>query len=263
MAAGTGVMTQEVMLYSDPIAVEGPDECLMYHGIDLPGYGSFPGLWDLRGRFDEYTGHVDFRGRRVLDIGTAGGFLSFEAEKRGAEVVSVDIDDAEARQCLPFPQNLRQTDPARWLSERRDTLLRAKKGYWLAHRALGSHNRVHYGNVYRLPAALGAFDIVIIGQILVHLRDVITALEQAADRCQGTLVIAEGMIDNDASAVSHFLGRADRPQQEIAFWHHSTGFYIAFLGILGFRLRSKSIGRYICNVDPNERGLITTLVFDR
>jgi predicted nicotinamide N-methyase len=37
---------------------------------------------------DPYLGNFDFVGKRVLDVGAASGFLTFEMEKRGAEVVA-------------------------------------------------------------------------------------------------------------------------------------------------------------------------------
>jgi hypothetical protein len=38
----------------------------------------------------------------VLDVGTASGFLSFEAEKRGAEVVSFDSASPKMHAGVPF-----------------------------------------------------------------------------------------------------------------------------------------------------------------
>ena len=75
--------------------VNNLEDCFFYHTMDLPGLGVVPGQWDLRGRFEEYTGGVEFEGKSVLDVGTATGFLSFEAEHKGAaRVVSFDMSDA-------------------------------------------------------------------------------------------------------------------------------------------------------------------------
>src|SRR6266404_616629 len=61
------------------------------HTIDLGGGLVTPGAWPpsplIRRAFDA----IDFRGRKVLDVGCWDGLWSFEAEKRGArEVYSVD-----------------------------------------------------------------------------------------------------------------------------------------------------------------------------
>jgi hypothetical protein len=58
--------------------------CDFYHVMDLPGVGQVGGQWDLRGRVDDYLGHVELRGKRILEIGPASGFLTVEMEKRGA-----------------------------------------------------------------------------------------------------------------------------------------------------------------------------------
>ena len=53
--------------------------------MEIPGHGLVTGQWDLRGGVDDYLGKVAFAGQRVLEIGPASGFLTFEMEKRGAE----------------------------------------------------------------------------------------------------------------------------------------------------------------------------------
>ena len=250
-------------LYSAPQAVQSPDECDFYHSLDLPALGTVEGSWDFRGRFDEYTGYHSLANKSVLDVGTATGFFSFEAEKRGAKVVSLDLVDAKQHRRLPFPQNLRQTNPDQWYAERNDRVARVKKSYWLAHREYNSNNKVCYSDIYNIPDDLDAFDVVLVGQILVHLPDVVSAIESVARHCRSTFIVSEGMVDNDDRGFSNFLARYDKPEQDFAFWHHSTGLYIHLLGILGFKLLRKSFGRYTCNADRNEPGLITTLVFER
>src|SRR5213078_133228 len=73
------------------------DECWFYHVMDLPEVGivNHPGSWDLRGRFDEYIGHTPVAGKTLLDVGTASGFLTFEAERRGATVTSFDVSSGD------------------------------------------------------------------------------------------------------------------------------------------------------------------------
>jgi 2-polyprenyl-3-methyl-5-hydroxy-6-metoxy-1,4-benzoquinol methylase len=63
-------------------------DCRFYHAMDLPQIGFVQGGWDLRGRFDDYIGGVRLKDRSVLDVGAASGFLSFEAEQRGARSVT-------------------------------------------------------------------------------------------------------------------------------------------------------------------------------
>ena len=79
-------------IYASPRVVTDITQCYFYHTIDLPEIGTVEGNWDLRAGLHEYLGNFDFRGKRVLDIGTANGILSFWMEKHGAEVISFDLD---------------------------------------------------------------------------------------------------------------------------------------------------------------------------
>ena len=54
---------------------------------------------------DEYLGKVSFAGQRILEIGPASGFLTFEMEKRGAEVVSVELTAKHGWDFVPYPMS--------------------------------------------------------------------------------------------------------------------------------------------------------------
>jgi 2-polyprenyl-3-methyl-5-hydroxy-6-metoxy-1,4-benzoquinol methylase len=71
--------------------IENLNDCYFYHTGDLPGLRVQKGEWDLRGNISAYLGDVDFEGKRVLDVGTANGFLCFEIERRAAEAVGYDL----------------------------------------------------------------------------------------------------------------------------------------------------------------------------
>ena len=77
--------------------------------MDLPQIGTVHGDWDLRDTIDDYLGHFDFTGKRCLDIRAAGGFLSFEMERRGArEVVSMDLEPAQPMDYVPYTENTKR-----------------------------------------------------------------------------------------------------------------------------------------------------------
>jgi hypothetical protein len=91
-------------IFAKPLKVEDVADCYFYHTMELPGRGVIEGRdWDLRGRVDEYLGNVDFAGKRVLEIGPASGFLTFEMEKRGAEIVSVEVTAKHGWDFVPYP----------------------------------------------------------------------------------------------------------------------------------------------------------------
>src|SRR6266540_3206238 len=164
-------------LLERPRFVDRLEDCFFYHAMELPGFGLVRAHWDLRGRFEEYVGGVEVAGKSVLDIGAATGFLSFEAEKRGAvRVLSFDMSDARQQTFLPFKDKLYYRDPERWAEVYGAELEQWKNAYWLCHRLLESKAEVYYGNVYDLPRELGKFDVAILGSVLEHLSDQITAL---------------------------------------------------------------------------------------
>jgi 2-polyprenyl-3-methyl-5-hydroxy-6-metoxy-1,4-benzoquinol methylase len=214
------------------------------HTMDLPGIGVVEGQWDLRGRLSDYIAGVPVKNKRALDIGTASGFLSFELERAGAEVVSFDADIAERIAMLPFQNSLYSTNRGEWLRNTNSYLDSLKNSYWLAHRLYGSSNRVFYGDVYDLPDAIGTFDVVVVGQILVHLRDPITALASIARRCAGTMVIVEGMIDSE-DRFAKFFARAETGPEWI-WWQYSTGMYCELMKIMGFEVLKIVEGQYLC-----------------
>jgi hypothetical protein len=90
-------------LYAPPQTVTDPAECKWYHSMDLPGLGTVEGVWDLRATVDEYLGGLTFTGQRVLDVGAASGYLTFEVERRGAAaVVSADAASVADLDLVPF-----------------------------------------------------------------------------------------------------------------------------------------------------------------
>ena len=70
----------------------------LYHSLELPDGSVWPGIIpveNLRARLAAYPLPEDLRGKRVLDIGAASGWNSFECERRGAEVVAFDYVEYE------------------------------------------------------------------------------------------------------------------------------------------------------------------------
>src|SRR5437588_11832339 len=59
-----------------------------FEGVD----GVMPLAW-RRERWSRFPLPADLTGKRVLDIGPWDGWFSFEAERRGAQVVSVDREE--------------------------------------------------------------------------------------------------------------------------------------------------------------------------
>jgi tRNA (mo5U34)-methyltransferase len=152
-----------------------------YHTIDL-GHGVVTrGMFDHRPAVDRYLLPADLGGMRCLDVGTMDGFWAFEMERRGAaEVVAVDLDDAEA---LDWPAAQR-VKVVKTLDETKGDR------FSLAHRALGSQVRRELRSVYELDADLGRFDLVFCGDLFIHLKDPATAAERLLSVCGGSAIVA-------------------------------------------------------------------------
>jgi SAM-dependent methyltransferase len=143
-----------------------------YHSIELTAGIVTPGVVDLR-RIAERLLPDDLTGRRALDVGTFDGFWAFEMEKRGAEVVAIDIGAIEAAEWPPRSRpSLEQ--------HARESGIELGRGFSLASECLGSAVRRVVCPVYELePEAIGGpVDLAFSGAILLHLRDPVRALER-------------------------------------------------------------------------------------
>ncbi len=154
-----------------------------YHSIDL-GHGVItPGFVDHRDQLPYYALPSSLAGLRVLDVATFDGFWAFEFERRGAEVVALDVpswtDCDVPRLMLPHASAFGLDRPT-------------GTGFELAHEILGSAVERIPMSVYDLdPDVLGTFDIVFISDLLVHLRDPQLALERAYSVCRGEVLVAD------------------------------------------------------------------------
>ena len=144
---------------------------LWYHTLELGSGVTTPGWFDLREVVKQMP-WPDLAGKRCLDIGTWDGALAFEMERRGAaEVVATDIKDHADWDHLP---RFREEALAFY-----DENAGVKgEGFKIAVEALGSKVTREWINIYDLsPERVGMFDVVMLGSLLLHLRDPFGALE--------------------------------------------------------------------------------------
>lgn len=232
------------LLFAQPRFIDKLEDCFFYHAMELPGFGLVRAHWDLRGRFAEYTGGVAVAGKSVLDVATATGFLSFEAEKSGAaRVVSFDMSDVKQQTFLPFKDKLYFRDPERWAEQYGAEIEQWKNAYWLCHRLLHSKAEVYYGNIYELPQQLGEFDIAIVGSVLEHLNDQITALASIARLTKETIVVISPLLQTE-ERIARFESLAGNPEADFTWWTYSLGVYREVFGMLGFKIARVSHAKY-------------------
>jgi len=221
-------------VYAQPQAVTDLDECFFYHAIDLPGYGTVPGPWDLRGKAGEYLGNVEFKGKRVLEIGTASGFLCFYMESQGAEVVAYDLSENDAWDVVPYAG----WDYRHEITNSKEHIRRINNGYWLAHRALTSSARVMHGNVYNVPGDIGLVDVAVLSSVLLHVRGPFLALQNALRLTLEKVIIVERVPEEDRynlkGPYARFLPEPSLTDPTETWWVLSPEVLKKFIGVLGF-----------------------------
>ena len=155
--------------FRDWIKAQVERERYWFHRIELAPGITTPGWSDPKIDKLPYFGlPEDLTGKRVLDVGCAEGFFSFEAERRGAkEVVAID---------------------SYFASIRRFNVCRA---------VLGSNVTPYLLNVYDLnPRTHGTFDLVMFYGVLYHLRHPLLALEKILSVCTGTMLMQTKTYEN-------------------------------------------------------------------
>jgi tRNA (mo5U34)-methyltransferase len=194
-----------------------------YHTIELGDGQVTEGMFDLRGYIDRYGLPERMDGLRALDVGTWDGFWAFEMERRGAEVVALDLDD-EAD--LDWPPRRR---PAEFSARPRGD------GFRLAREILGSRvERINCSIYDARPEDLGTFDVVFCGSVIMHLRDQLLALERIAGLCRDTFLSVEEY-DRWASLLPWPATRymADR-DKAVLFWLPNVRAWRGMLSTAGF-----------------------------
>jgi tRNA (mo5U34)-methyltransferase len=158
----------------------------------------------------------EMSGMRVLDIGCAEGFFSFEAERRGArEVIAID----------PFPETIRRFNICR--------------------SALDSNVTGVVASVYDLdPRSFGTFDLVMFFGVLYHLRHPLLGLQKVASVTAGTVRLQTQTFQFpplSAEPIARFYpkgvpsGPPDNPiYDDSVFWRHNEACVLDMMLHVGF-----------------------------
>ena len=216
------------MYAESPIDVTIRD-CFFYHVMDLPGHGRVGGEWDLRGKVDDYLGHVDFSGKAVLEVGPASGFLTAEMEQRGAAVVALEMPPEVGWDYVPYPPAIL----APIIQDRVGIMQRLRNSFWFTHATLRLQARLAYASAYDIPAGLGQFDVAVLACVLLHCHSPMRIVEQCARRAS-TLIITD-MYDPglDGLRACQLLPTAEN-QNWHSWWRFSPDLFVTFLQVMGF-----------------------------
>lgn len=229
-----------------------------YHTVDLGDGLVTPGLHDYRSSIDEFCFRDDMSGMNVLDVGSATGFFSFEFEKRGANVVSVEVPSLAEVDRFPY-QDAARTAPklaamlsghSSQSSDDFETVFNQASPEDFYHHvldgpfkfcaeALGSQVQRRYASIYDLShATLGAgkFDLVFLGDLLLHMMHPLNALAAVAPLCDGTLVISQHLPTSLGSRPAVLYVGGDSPDHDHStWWYPNRACFEQILRKLGFR----------------------------
>jgi tRNA (mo5U34)-methyltransferase len=173
-----------LQLVGDDELTQRVNSTTWYHTIELPGGVTTPGQFDHRPLLPRYGLPSTLAGKRALDVATFNGYWAFEMEKRGADVTAIDLDDPRE---WDYPNPVR---PHLTFSSKDDI----GAGYRIAHEALQSTVKRMTCNVYELSRErVGTFDFVHCGDLLLHLREPLKALEAIRSVTTGELLLSEGI----------------------------------------------------------------------
>jgi len=168
-----------------------------YHSLELNDGTVLPGLIPveaLRARVRSFPIPEDLSGRRVLDVGAASGWNSFEMERRGAAVVAVD--------CVEY---------------RELVTVRELRGSRVDYRML---------DVDELDAdTIGTFDHIFFFGVLYHLRHPLLGLEKICALARDTVFVesyvADGLGERSSACTLEFY-ETDELGGQIDNWFGPT-----------------------------------------
>jgi tRNA (mo5U34)-methyltransferase len=226
-----------------------------YHTVELPQGLVTPGQYDFRTSLPCFQFPENMRGMTVLDVGSATGFFAFEFERRGAKVVSLEIPSLAALDRFPG-QTVQQT-----LQEIREMLVPGTIGHLkeevekytadelysnllsgpfeFCRKLLNSRVERRFATVYELSEAAlgtGGFDLIFMGDVLLHTINPLQALAAVAPLCRGLLVLSQMMPEAGAGQPAMiYVGGQDPILDHISWWLPNTRCLVQLLKKLGFR----------------------------
>ena len=222
-------------MFETPWPKPARDACFFYHVMQLPQSGLVGGEWDIAPFFDEYVGRVPLAGKRVLDVGTASGFVGFEAERRGAEVIAFDLATAAQIAMVPFAGHEWHENRAGWNVASAGFVHSLKSAWWYAWHEYRSRARVVYGELAALAADLPRQDVVIAGAFIEHMSDPVTALGHLCRLAGETVVVGFTPVAEGPGRFMHPITEW-RPETAYAWWVLSEELYRAVFDACGFDL---------------------------
>jgi hypothetical protein len=165
-------------------------DCFFYHVQDLPNHSKpTKGIYDLRGNVNKYLGNVEFKNKKVLELGPASGFLSFFMEKQGAKVSCVDL--STKKDSWDVVPNCR-VNFKKYAKDHMRNIQQVQNSFWYSHKILNSKVKVFKTHINKLDKKkLGTFEIGTISLVLLHLENPFRAIWQMCRITEEKIIITE------------------------------------------------------------------------
>jgi tRNA (mo5U34)-methyltransferase len=212
-----------------------------YHTVDLGNGLVTPGDYDFRHSVDRFPFPADMSGMTVLDVGSATGFFAFEFERRGALVTSVELPSIADWDMSSSDRERTLTKLKAWVGA--DDLATVDEvivhgGFGFCSEMLDSKVKRCLSSVYDLtPQSLGGedFDLVFVGDMLVHTMAPLKALDVLASLCRGTMIISQDLPEfGGDTPVMLYYGGGHPEGDSRSWWHPNEACWTQMLKWLGF-----------------------------
>lgn len=241
--------------YAHPSVSIVPDISLYhwYHTVDLGDGVVTPGQYDYRESVGAFPFPQDMSGLTMLEIGSATGFFTFEAERRGATVTSVELPSFHVLDRFPGQSQTRllrrlaqmrtphadlESDPLVAMTSAQTYFYHLDGPFQFCYRMVASKvNRV-YSTIYDLKESSIAgmsFDYVLLGDVLLHLFNPVDALAIAASFSRDKLIISQQMPNLETDQpILHYVGGENLDEDDLCWFLPNLPFFKQFCRKLGF-----------------------------
>ena len=229
-----------------------------YHTVDLGAGLVTPGSHDYRSSLEQFHFPADMSAMNVLDVGSATGFFAFAFEKRGARVVSVEVPSLAEVDRFPHEEPAQTVakiaamtaGQSAYTRDSFEAIFRKASAadfyhyfldgpFKLCHKALGSQVERRYSSIYDIAEtdiASQSYDLVFLGDLLLHTLHPLQALAAVAPLCRGTLVISQHMPAGFGSRpAALYVGGDTLGEDHATWWYPNQACFEQLLRTLGFR----------------------------
>ncbi|TMI16680.1 methyltransferase domain-containing protein [Candidatus Bathyarchaeota archaeon] len=214
-----------------------------YHTVDLGNGLVTPGTYDYRKDLPRFQFPEDMSGMNVLDVGSATDFFAFEFERRGANVISVELPSIEDWD-MPHGKD-RQLTLENLMAYHQVSTIEEVQYFHLngpfefCRKALNSKIRRCHSTIYDLSAqklGVDAFDLIFVGDVLLHTFSPLRALASLAPLCRGTLIVSSDLANEGyGEPIMRYIGGEERSGDNRSWWIPNRLCLEKMLKRLGFK----------------------------